>query len=228
MNHDMNLGFFDPTAEARVVERRLPHWTQPGVVTFITFRTHDSMPREVVQQWVADRDHWLIQHGVTTHPGESTVKLTRRLPLELQREFRRRFAARWHDELDHCHGECALKQPELGAIVASSLEHFDGDRYLLTDYVVMPNHVHLLCTFEREQHVTSQCESWKKFTATQINRYLKRRGRFWQQDAFDHLVRSEEQFQYLQNYIWKNPERAGLRQGEYFRWSRRPAGGLLS
>ena len=83
---------------------------------------------------------------------------------------------------------CALRQTELAKIVADSLRHFDGDRYALLDFVVMPNHVHLLATFPDKASMLEQCESWKHFTATRINRRLGTKGRFWQQDAFDHLV----------------------------------------
>jgi type I restriction enzyme R subunit len=84
----------------------------------------------------------------------------------------------------------------------------------MLDFVIMPNHVHLLASFPDEKSMLAQCESWKHYTATQINRYLKRAGRLWQQDAFDHLVRSEEQFQYLRRYIAGNPEKAGFRVSE--------------
>jgi putative transposase len=71
----------------------------------------------------------------------------------------------------------------------------------------------------------AQCESWKHFTATRINRVLGRKGRFWQQDGFDHLVRSVEQFDYLRRYVAENPSRAGLGPGEYLHESK-PAAGL--
>ena len=67
-----------------------------------------------------------------------------------------------------------------------------------------------------------QCESWKRFTSTQINRLLRRTGRFWQADAFDHLVRSEAQFDYLRSYIAENPRRANLKPNEYFHYSSQP------
>jgi len=79
-----------------------------------------------------------------------------------------------------------------------------------TDFVVMPNHVHLLAAFPDEGSMLAQCESWKHYTATKINRFLGRSSRFWQQDGFDHLVRSVEQFEYLRAYIADNPRRAHL------------------
>jgi putative transposase len=105
-------------------------------------------------------------------------------------------------------------------MVATSVQHFDGDRYDLSDFVVMPNHVHLLVAFSDEESMLKQCESWKHFTATRINRALGRRGRFWQQDGFDHLVRSEEHLQYLRRYIAENPVRARLQPGEYIHESK--------
>ncbi|MBI3823561.1 MAG: hypothetical protein HY289_12900, partial [Planctomycetes bacterium] len=46
---------FDPETEVAVVERRLPHWSQSGAITFITWRTEDSMPKDVLDQWFKDR-----------------------------------------------------------------------------------------------------------------------------------------------------------------------------
>jgi hypothetical protein len=48
--------FFDQQADIGIVERKLPHWSQPGTVTFITWRTFDSLPTAVVKGWLADRD----------------------------------------------------------------------------------------------------------------------------------------------------------------------------
>jgi len=106
-------------------------------------------------------------------------------------------------------------------LVGDSLRYFDGDRYELTDFVVMPNHVHLLAAFPDEQSMLAQCESWKHFTATQIHRRLGRRGRFWQQDGFDRLVRSAEHFDYLRRYIAENPARGKLGPEEVLHYSKR-------
>jgi len=61
-----------------------------------------------------------------------------------------------------------------------------------------------------------QCYSWKKYSASEINKALGRRGRFWQEESFDHLVRSPEHFERFCDYIAMNGERAGLRSDEYF------------
>ena len=120
------------------------------------------------------------------------------------------------DFLDTCHGACYLKKPQIAEIVANTLMHFDTDRYRMGDFVVMPNHVHLLCVFWDDDSMRKQFDSWQKFSATMINRNLGRKGKFWQGDPFDHLVRNPEQYDYLRDYIADNPRRAFLKEGEYY------------
>jgi len=123
----------------------------------------------------------------------------------------------WDEQLDRGVGTCVLAQRELSLIVEKSLLHFDGTRYELTDFVVMPNHVHLVVAFHEEDMLLAQCRSWKRFTSRQINAVLGRSGEFWQFEQFDHLVRSEEEFDRYRAYIADNPRKARLREGS-FRW----------
>jgi putative transposase len=210
--------FFEPKEEYFVIERkRLPHWVQPGTMAYITWRTWDSMPKGVIAGWLAERNRWLLDHGIS--PGNAAWRAAlRRLPLADQRAFHDQLSARWEANLDACHGACPLRSTALARVVANSLEHFDNDRYLLSDYVVMPNHVHVLAAFPAAEDVLPQVDSWKHFTAVRINRALNRRGRFWEVDGFDHLVRSAEQYEYLRDYIESNPARAGLHPGEYIHY----------
>ena len=221
------LRAFEPRDEYAVVQRRLPHWCQPGTISFITWRTWDSMPAHVVAGWLAEREAWLRRHGIDPSRADWETCL-RTLPNNVTREFTRHISDRWNDHLDALHGACVLRRAELARIVADSLCHFHGERYLLTDYVVMPNHVHLLAAFPDEDAMLRQCESWKHFTAREINRALGRKGRFWQQDGFDHLVRSAEDFEHYRRYIADNPIRARLRPDEFIRERRtlRPSDGL--
>ena len=210
----MEFRFFERDDDFDVVERRLPHWSQPGTVAFITFRASDSMPHQVVEEWISQRDTWLRGHRINpTDPAWKARLLT--LDPRQQQDFEQRFMSRWHQELDQCHGGCVLRESHLSALVAEALLFFDGDRYAMTDFVVMPNHVHLLAAFIDSETMLKQCQSWKRFTAKKINAALGRRGRFWQPDAYDHLVRSERQFEYFQHYIADNPRNANLKPDEY-------------
>jgi type I restriction enzyme R subunit len=213
------IQLFDPDDEASIVARRLPHWSQAGTISFITWRTCDSLPKAVLDRWFEDRRRWLAAHGIDASSSGVEVQLNR-LDRQLVSQFRTLFWNRWHDALDECFGECPLRRQEIAQIVSNSLHHFDMQRYRLLDFVVMPNHVHLLAAFPDDEMMLKQCESWKHFAASEINRCLKRKGRFWQPDGFDHLVRSEAQFEYLRRYIAANPARARLPAGNYIAFSK--------
>ena len=142
-----------------------------------------------------------------------------RMPM-LEREFNLLFTREFMQYLDRGLGACVLRRPEAAQIVADSFLHFDGVRYWMSDFVVMPNHVHALFCLLGDREIEAQCYSWKKFTAERINKFLGKKGRFWQEESFDHLVRSAEQFEYLRKYIAENPLKAGLRAGEFILYSR--------
>ena len=169
---------YDPLTEHTVAWRKLPHWSQPGTLTFITWRTWDSMPAVVVHRWLAERDDWLRRHGVdAARPGWEL--LLNDWPLPQRQAFRRFVSGRWGEHLDQLHGTCPLRRPELAGIVGQSLQHGGGaargsvvqgltterEEYYLSDFVVMPNHVHVLAAFRTEEAMLRQCEAWKHFTA---------------------------------------------------------------
>ena len=214
---------FDPKAEFSIVERKLPHWSQAGTLCFITWRTADSIPASVLRRWHADREAWLSKHGI--EPDDSNWK-SRLLQLEpeLRSEFIRTFSDRWHQHLDTCSGKCVLRQVTISKIVADSLLKFDGQRYELTDFVIMPNHIHLIAAFDSEERMLAQCESWKHYTARRINAELGQSGTFWQQDGFDHLVRSEDDFQEFRKYLAENPTNANLSPTEFRHFSKPQSG----
>jgi REP element-mobilizing transposase RayT len=213
-----DLQFFDFKSNVDVSYRKLPHWSQAGTICFITFRTNDSIPKAVLQDWIADRNFWLERHGIDVMDEDWREELSK-LPFADRLEFRRTIGDQWLGKLDECHGDCVLRDPVLSEIVAKSLLHFDNDRYLMTDFVVMPNHVHLLAAFRSAEGLLSQCDSWKHFTAREINRAIGSSGRFWQQDGFDHLVRSEEEYFHLRRYILDNPIHTRLGQDQYRHYS---------
>jgi len=204
---------FDPKSEFLIREHCRPHWSQAGAVVFLTFRTFDSIPNEVVLGWEREKREWFDRLGVDPELSISAALAS------LSEGERHRFLIRFNRTretfLDKCHGRCVFKRPEIAKIVADSLLHFDGVRYRIGDFVVMPNHVHLLAAFPTEEAMKLQCDSWLHSTAVQINRLLGEKGKFWQSEPFDHLVRSPEQYEHLRAYIRENPIRAGLRPGEY-------------
>jgi len=206
---------FDPNAELLIHEHCRPHWSQAGAIVFITFRTHDSIPREVLDRWEHEKRDWLLRNGLAVE-GLHWSQVVLALSEADKVRFNRQFDRCREDFLDTCHGECVLRRPELAQIVADSLLHFDGGRYRMGDFMVMPNHVHLLAAFGTADQLVEQCDSWMHYTAVQINKRLGQKGKFWQQEPFDHLVRSPEQYGYLRDYIRDNPHKANLKPGEYY------------
>jgi type I restriction enzyme R subunit len=215
---------FDPKAELFIHDRLRPHWAQAGAIVFITARTKDSIPHDVLMQWEHEKKEWIdrlaLQHDRPMLQRLNTKDAVAELSDHDRQEFLKHFNRKREMALDLCHGECWLRKPDLAKIVADSLLHFDGIRYRMGDFIVMPNHFHALAAFADPDSMEKQFDSWLHWTATQINRKINRRGHFWQQEPFDHLVRSIEQYEYLRQYIADNPKKAKLREGEYYYHSR--------
>jgi len=53
-------------------------------------------------------------------------------------------------------------------------------------------------------------KSLKGYTAWEANRVLGRKGTFWEQESYDHVVRDDAEFHRIINYVLNNPVKAGL------------------
>lgn len=113
-----------------------------------------------------------------------------------------------------------LKDPRIAKIVADALHH--GERtlnlYQLLAWVIMSNHVHIL--IDPSASLTRINKSIKNYTARQCNALLGLTGPFWEQESFDHWLRTEEELHKTVKYIEENPVAAGLCVNpEDYRWS---------
>jgi len=108
-----------------------------------------------------------------------------------------------------------LARPEVRRLVTDALGHFVDARYVLRDWVVMPNHVHVIVTPIADYTISEVLHSWKSYTAVKIHRLLGRSGVLWQKESFDHIVRSPEQLERIERYIHDNP--GGLPQACFTR-----------
>jgi DNA polymerase III alpha subunit len=194
---------FDKNRPASLYTRSLPHWQQEGATYFVTFRLADSLPREVLNRWREELDAAL---RAAAHAAKASESEKRAAAEKISEE---------HYEKLQCHlddgiGECWLRNPEVAAIVENALHHFDGERYQLGSYVIMPNHVHVLVSPTMAHKLTDILHSWKSFTAKEANKVLGRAGEFWQDESFDHIVRDEQQLEKFSRYIIENPAKAGI------------------
>jgi REP element-mobilizing transposase RayT len=187
----------------------LPHWRQEGVTYFVTWRLGDSLPQSMLRQHAAERDAWIKAHGLR---DRDDIKL---LPEEKRHEYHARFTAELHRWLDAGHGSCVLRKTECSRIVGDALRYFDGKRYALDGFVVMPNHVHLLVAPHEDWSLSKIFHTWKSFTSHEINKLLGRCGPLWQQESWNHIVRSEDQFDHFRRYITENPEKGKLLASQY-------------
>ena len=217
MSDKIVWGVYDPDAEITESSRNLPHRGQTGALTFVTFRLADSMPRDVIERWHDEIEVWLSKNGLAGRSIENIMKSTSIAP-DLKTKLRKYKNNRWHRHLDHCHGDCVLRKPEVPAEVTKSLQHFNGERYDLERFVIMPNHVHALIQMNGGFDLRKQFREIQRYSARQINPLLGRTGELWQGEPFDHVVRSEKQFLYLQNYIAKNPEKGKVPEGDFVLW----------
>jgi REP element-mobilizing transposase RayT len=188
-----SVQYFDPDAPVAHLSGNLPHWRQQGTTYFVTFRLADSMPQQKLDQWLEECDAWLMANPEPHSPDQ-------------RRQYYERFPARFQAWLDQGYGSCVLCKPEIKAIVESTLRHFDGDRYHLDEFVVMPNHVHVLVTPLGGNLLSDILHSWKSFSASEINKRLARTGTLWQKETFDHIVRSPESLRRIREYIRDNPK----------------------
>jgi len=146
-----------------------------------------------------------------------------------RREFEIEQRKRVEKFLDSGYGSCFLRDDRLAEIVQNALLYFDGLRYSLHAWCVMPNHVHVLLTPESGFDLSGITHSWKSFSANKCNKLLGRTGSFWRTESFDRFIRNERHFQKAVVYIEKNPVNAGLcEKPEDWKWSsarRRPSPG---
>jgi REP element-mobilizing transposase RayT len=123
---------------------------------------------------------------------------------------------------------CTFRRLELpprarDIVLASCLRENEVRAYLLCA-VVMPDHVHLLFKpmIDKDGESFSMAEivgSIKSASAHEINKVLRRRGRVWQIESFDRVLRSNEDINQKASYILQNPIRRGLvKKVEDYRW----------
>ena len=225
--------FFNPNNEIEIHQGNLPHWQQENVWYFITFRLADSIPAQVAEQIKSERELWLKKHK-SKIPGNNTDTSKNRsrdasetysknrnrdasgtYTKEELKEYYRLFSERVETLLNAGKGSCVLKDKANAEIVANAMLHFNHQRYELDDWVIMPNHVHVLVKPVGENKLPDILHSWKSFTANKINEKIGTKGQLWMHESYDHIVRNERALVAIRNYIRQNPVKAGLSAGSF-------------
>lgn len=180
---------------------RLPHYDGVKKYQMITYGLADS---------------WPARHG-------DELKAVERGSLECRKMM--------EEFYDKGYGACLLKRDDCANLVFDAWKFFDGERYDLLAYVVMPSHVHLLIKTYEEFSLESVIHSWKSFTAHEMLKILGEERRLkedetstlpgiWQRQYWDRFIRDEKHFHRAISYIHENPVKAGLcENAEDWKWS---------
>ena len=178
-----------------------------GGLYFVTFRLADSLPQPVVRAWKLERDE------ITRRARQQG----RALSVVEQRRLQVLHSEKVEKYLDAGHGVSWMKRPEIADLVLGALQHFDGDRYTLLAWCVMPNHVHVVFKPASGQELDKILHSWKSFTAHRAVQQLQAPSPFWQPEYYDHLIRDDEDLLHAIEYTLHNPVAAGL--GNWRGWA---------
>lgn len=167
--------------------RNLPHFDGGEIAQFLTARLYDSLPANVIEHY--------------------------RKQLE-KNEDKAEFRKEIEKYLDRGHGECFLKNPKVAKLVQDSLLFYNGSKYKLFAWVIMPNHIHILLKPGKNIELSEITHSIKSYTAHKANNLLKRKGQFWQHETFDRYIRNRRHLVNVIRYVENNPVKAGLCDGK--------------
>jgi len=148
--------FLNPYAPIRITRASLPHWQQDEVTYFTTFSLVDSLPRAKLVPWMRERDRWLAEHPEPRSEEDWEA-------------YHERFSATLERWLDQGSGSRVLQIPECRLLMANAVRHFAGERYRLGEFVVAPNHVHVVLVPLPGHDLSGALHSWKSFTAKRIS-----------------------------------------------------------
>jgi len=183
---------------------RLPHWEAHGATYFVTYRQADSLPKTVLADIENEREKYILAQ-------KAKVKLSK----EDKDRIKQIFSEKIEDYLDSGAGECHLRDPRIAEIVKENLLKFDGTKYRIYAWCIMPNHVHVVMEPLVDHELAKILHSWKSFTSNKINKKLGLKGKLWQREYYDHLVRDQADYERVVDYVWENPKKAGLSDWEW-------------
>jgi menaquinone-specific isochorismate synthase len=173
----------------------LPHWTIDSAVYHLRFSLIDAIPGKVRVELLKEKEIILAK---LKNDSDLTGLERKKLKLLYYRKV--------ESTLDAGYGSCWLADEKIATLVSNALAFFDGDRYCIFAWVVMPNHVHAVFQPAKSYKLPQILHSWKSFTANKANKILGRSGGFWLNQYFDHLIRDESRLIECIEYVYKNPE----------------------
>ncbi|MES2995262.1 MAG: DUF5107 domain-containing protein [Verrucomicrobiota bacterium] len=191
--------YLQPHKEIKKHGTSLPHWQQDNATYAVTFRLADSLPQKVIKAYSDRKQELESQLSRAQTSGDET------LIRDIHKHLADLFQTHLEPVLNQGHGSCSMRDPKIARIVADAIRHFDGDRYDLAAWCVMPNHVHLILRPHSRYRLQEILSSIKSFSANEANKVIGKNGAFWQADSYDHIIRDADDFASQRTYLLKNP-----------------------
>ena len=118
------------------------------------------------------------------------------------------------------HRRAILASREVAEILIDEWRNaYNRHGWAIGRYVIMPDHVHFFCSAELDaKALPIFMQAWKQWTSKRMVRELGVAGKVWQEEFFDHVLRSSESYSHKWDYVKENPVRAGLVKGSH-EWS---------
>jgi putative transposase len=91
------------------------------------------------------------------------------------------------------------------------LSYRDAGKFLIHEFTVMPNHVHILVTTINGK-LSDAMQLIKGGYSYRARKQFAGTGQVWQRSYSDHCVRNTDDYFAHRNYIWQNAVKAGLVQ----------------
>lgn len=116
---------------------------------------------------------------------------------------------------DYC--EAYMQYSPIGEIAKQNLidleKHYDN--IVLDNWVIMPNHIHLLVRIEERMNpfptngydISNIVGKYKAGVTRAVRKESLYIGKLWQSSFYDHIVRNDVDYQNIWNYINDNPSR---------------------
>jgi putative transposase len=118
-------------------------------------------------------------------------------------------------------GRALLQSDRMAQLLLDVLrENRRKRRFLLHDFVIMPDHFHLLLTPAEEIPLEKALQFIKGGFSFRAKRELHFPFEMWQASFMNHRIRDAEDYKHHSSYIWENPVKADLSERpELFAWS---------
>lgn len=169
----------------------IPHYDASDKYQMITYRLADSLPYSVLQTLGVPHSnaeeyknvHLRLEAPHSNADDNTKLDAPRLEAPHSNAEEKTTKRKLTEALLDQSHGSCLLQNPKIAQKQIEAWEYFNGARYDLIAYVVMPNHVHLLIKTYPSWSLSQLVASWKKH----VTYFVQKDKGLWHQYSESYL-----------------------------------------